>query len=431
MTSPKSRNITRRQVLQGMGAAVTLPTIVPASVFGANAPSNRVTLGVIGSGSKGTGGMRTLMAANGQIVAICDVNKHNRDQAAKIAGVSESGCFVDFQDLLAREDMDAVLIATPDHWHVLQSIAAIKAGKDVYCEKPLSNTIAEGRALAKTVQRYSAVFQHGTQLRSMNATRHACELVRNGYIGKLEKVVIGSPPGRATGHHPEEPVPEWFDYDRWLGPAPLKPYSRWRCLRVPEIEGLAGWYFVSDYSLAGWVAGYGVHDIDIAHWGMDCEHTGPVSIEGKGVFPTEGLYDTVLTYDLKYTYANGCEVIMTDTTKNRHGVQFFGTEGWVGTRGGWIEAKPESLLKIKLRPSEQHLYASQNHEADFLDCVKTRAQTITPIEVAHRSTSVCLIGGIALKLDRKLAWDPAREKFVDDAQANSMLSYTMRTPWTL
>jgi hypothetical protein len=174
-----------------------------------------------------------------------------------------------------------------------------------------------------------------------------------------------------------------------------------------------------------------VHDIDIAHWGMDTELTGPVSIEGKGVFPTEGLYDTVLTYDLKFAYANGVEIFMTDTTKNRHGVQFFGTEGWVGTRGNWIEAKPESLLQVKLRPTEQHLYASQNHEANFLECVKTRAQTITPIEVAHRSTSVCLIGGIALKLDRKLAWDPAKERFVNDAQANSLLSYTMRSPWTL
>lgn len=431
MRVPKSSKVTRRQVMGGIGAAIALPTLVPSSVFGANAPSNRVTLGVIGSGGKGTNGMRNFMSAHAQVVAICDVNRRMRDQAAKIAGVPESACYVEFRDLLARADVDAVLIGTPDHWHVLQSIAAIRAGKDVYCEKPLSNTIAEGRALVETAQRYAAVFQHGTQLRSMHATRLACELVRNGYIGDLQKIVIGSPPGRATSHHPAEPVPEWLDYDRWLGPAPKAPYSRWRCLRVPEIDGLAGWYFLSDYSLAGWVAGYGVHDIDIAHWGMGLEHTGPVHIEGQGIFPTEGLYDTVLTYDLQFTYANGCQIIMTDTTKNRHGVQFFGSDGWVGTRGDWIEAKPQSLLKVKLRANERPLYDSQNHEANFLACVKTRAKTITPAEVAHRSTSVCLLGGIALRLNRKLQWNPDREQFVNDEQANRMLSYTMRSPWTL
>jgi predicted dehydrogenase len=431
MTLPESNRITRRQVLQGMGAAVTLPAIVPSSVFGADAPSNRVALGVIGTGGKGTHGMRNCMSAHARIVAICDVNKSMRDRAAEIAGVPQSDRYVDFHEVLARDDIDAVLIATPDHWHVLQSIAAIRAGKDVYCEKPLSNTIAEGRALLETAQRYGAVFQHGTQLRSMHATRLACELVRNGYIGELQRVVIGSPPGRATGHHPPEPVPEWLDYDRWLGPAPQAPYSRWRCLRVPEVDGLAGWYFVSDYSLAGWVAGYGVHDIDIAHWGMGLEHTGPVRIEGKGVFPTEGLYDTVLTYDLKFTYANGLEIVMTDTTKNRHGVQFFGSEGWVATRGDWIEAKPQSLLQVRLRPGDQHLYVSHNHEANFLESVKTRAATITPIEVAHRSTSVCLLGGMALRLDRELQWDPDRERFVNDAQADGMLSYAMRSPWIL
>ncbi len=427
----ESKKITRRNVIQGLGAAVAFPSIVPSSVFGANAPSNRVTLGVIGAGGKGTNGMRNFMSANAQIVAICDVNRRMRDQAAKTANVPETDCYVDYHEVVARADIDAVLIATPDHWHVLQAMAAIRAGKDVYCEKPLSNTITEGRTLVKTAQRYGAVFQHGTQLRSMHATRLACELVRNGYIGDLQKVVIGSPPGRATSHHPPEPVPEWLDYDRWLGPAPEAPYSRWRCLRVPEVDGLAGWYFVSDYSLAGWVAGYGVHDIDIAHWGMGLEHTGPVRIEGQGVFPTEGLYDTVLTYDLKFTYADGRQVIMTDTTKNRHGVQFFGSDGWVATRGGWIEAKPQALLKVRLRPGELSLYHSPNHEANFLACVKTRTQTITPIEVAHRSTSVCLLGGVALRLNRELQWNPDEERFVNDEQANRLLSYAMRSPWTL
>lgn len=434
MISENLKRITRRQLLRSMGAvglAVTFPTIIPASVFGADAPSNRVTLGVIGAGSKGTGGTKNFMSQGAQVIAVCDVDARNRRRMANIADIPASSCYADFRELLSREDINAVLIATPDHWHVLQAIAAVKAGKDVYCEKPLSNTIAEGRALVDIVHRYGAIFQHGAQLRSMSNTRLACELVRNGYIGELEKVVIGSPPGRVVGCHPPETVPDWLNYDLWLGPAPYAPYSRWRCLRVPEVDGLAGWYFISDYCQSGWVAGYGVHDIDIAQWALDTEHTGPVEVEGHGVFPSEGMYDTVTTYDLMFTYADGLRIIMTDTTKNRHGVQFFGSKGWVGTRGAWIEAKPKSLLQVKLRPGEQHLYASEQHERNFLECVKTRTQTITPAEVAHRSTSICLIGGIALRLKRKLRWDPNRENFISDAQANRLLTCAMRTPWTL
>jgi len=434
MTLERNQQITRRQLLQAAsrtGAVIALPTILPASVFGSDAPSNRITLGVIGSGSKGTGGMRNFISQGAQVVAVCDVNARNRNNAANIAGVAEASRYVDFRTMLAREDIDAVLVATPDHWHVLHAIAAIRAGKDVYCEKPLSNTIAEGRALVETVRRYGAVFQHGTQLRSRSATRLACELVRNGYIGELEKVVIGSPPGRATGYHPPESVPDWLEYDLWLGPAPEAPYSRWRCLRVPEISNLAGWYFASDYSLSGWVAGYGVHDLDIAQWALNTEETGPVEIEGHGVFPSEGLYDTVTTYELTFTYADGRRILMTDTGRNRHGVQFFGSEGWVGTRGSWIEAKPESLLQVRIGSDEQHLYASDQHEGNFLECVKTRNETITPAEVAHRSTSIALIGGIALHLGRKLQWNPGTERFVNDEQANRSLTYTMRSPWTL
>jgi len=405
------------------GVALAAPVIVPASVFGADAPSGRITLGVIGCGGKGTGGMRNLMGQGAQVVGVCDPNARNRDRAAAAAKVPASARYVDFRELLARRDLDTVLVATPDHWHVLCSIAAVRAGKDVYCEKPLSNTVAEGRALADTVRRYGAVFQHGTQLRSMRGTRHACELVRNGYIGELEKVVVGSPPGKATGHAAVEAVPDWMSFDTWLGPAPSVPY-------VPKRVLHPGWYFVSDYSKAGWVAGFGVHDMDIAQWALGTEHTGPVEIEGTGVFPTDGLFDTVLTYELTYTYADGRKIIVTDTGKNRHGVQFFGSEGWVFTRGG-IEAKPASLLGVTFRPTETRLYVSNHHERNFLECVRTRRATLTPAEVAHRSTTICLIGGIALKLGRKLRWNPDTERFVNDAEANGLLDYPMRPPWSL
>jgi predicted dehydrogenase len=426
--------MTRREMLWNTGgaaAAFAVPTIVPSTVFGAKAPSNRITLGVIGTGRKATGGMRNFMKhTDAKVVAICDVNEANMMRAAKTAGLTKENCHVDFRELLAREDVDAVLIGTPDHWHVLQAKAAVKAGKDVYCEKPLSNTIVEGQALVKAVRKHNRIFQHGTQLRSKGGSQHAVELVRNGYIGEVREVTIGSPPGLSTGDHPEEPVPDGFHYNLWLGPASKKHYTRWRCMRVPEIRNLAGWYFISDYSLAGWVAGYGVHDIDLAQWGLKTEHTGPVEVEGEGTFPESGLFDTVLDYHLEFKYADGRKITMTDTGQNRHGVVFHGEKQWVWTRGR-AAASEVKLMNVKMKDSDERVYKSDQHERDFIECCKSRKDPITPIEVAHRSTSICLIGGICLKLGRKLKWDPGKERFLDDDEANAMLSYEMRAPWKL
>jgi len=426
------RRFLKRAVKAG-ATGLVFPAIVPSSAMGLagnTAPSNRIGIGVIGTGSKGQNGMSNFMrCSDAQIVAVCDVYRTNRLKAAKTAGLGTKDDYNDFRDLLARDDVDAVLIATPDHWHVLQVTAAAKAGKDIYCEKPLSNTIAEGRALVDVVQHYGVVFQHGTQLRSVSGNRFACELLRNGRLGELKGITIGSPPGRATGIHPEEPIPDGFDYDMWLGPAPKVPYTRWRTMRVPEVSNLAGWYFVSDYSKAGWVAGYGVHDIDLAHWGMDTERTGPLEIEGEGKFPQNGLYDTVLGYQLRFTYANGVTVTLKDTSQHPHNVSFYGTKGEVHFRGGIKQIKPKSLLQEVIGPGEVHLYESNFQEQNFIDCVKSRKETINPIEVAHRATSVPLIGGIALKLGRKLRWNPETERFVNDDDANRLLRYTMRSPW--
>jgi predicted dehydrogenase len=410
---------------------VVAPYIIRSSALslaGAVAPSERITVGLIGAGGR-MGAITSELSGcrDAQQVAVCDVYAPARQRLSAALNLPAASSYRDFRDLLARTDIDAVAIATPDHWHVLLSIAAVKAGKDVYCEKPLSNTVAEGRALADVVARYRAVFQHGTQLHSLGEVRQACELVRNGRIGKLHTVRIGSPPGVGTGPQPAQPVPAELDYDLWLGPAPEAPFTP---ARVFPHNGLPGWYFVSDYSLSGWIAGYGVHDLDIAHWGMDTQRTGPVTIEGSGVFPTEGLFDTVLTYDLEFTYASGVRLIMTDTGKHPHGVRFEGTDGWVFTRSG-IDAEPKSLLREKLLPQETHLYRSPGHVRNFLDCVKTRAETATPAEVAHRATSAALLGGIAIRLRRKLRWDPQGERFLNDDEANRMLGYTMREPWRL
>jgi len=237
--------------------------------------------------------------------------------------------------------------------------------------------------------------------------------------------VIGSPPGRATGLHAEMPVPDGLDYDLWLGPAPAAPYT---AARVFRHKGLPGWYFISDYSKAGWIAGYGVHDLDIAQWGMGMEKSGPVSIEGSGKYPEDGLFDTIMTYGIEYRYSNGVKITMTDTTRNRHGVKFVGEDGWIFTRGK-IEASPKSVLKERIPPNGVHLYRSPDHAQNFIDCVRSRAETITSAEIAHRCTSAALLGGIACRLGRKLEWDPGKELFVNDAEANRLLSTSLRPPW--
>ena len=425
--------LTRRDALKLTAAAVAIPTIVPAKVLGKAPPSKRLRIGVIGTGGKAWGGAHNLHGA-GQcdIVALADPNRPNMGRYAKTFKVPPARCFSDFRKLLELKDVDAVLVATPDHWHVLCSKAAAEAGKHVYCEKPLSNTIAEGQALVKAINTAGVVFQHGTQLRSAIGSRRVCGLVRNGYIGKVTKVTIGSPPGRATGNHPAKPVPAGMDWDMWVGPVPAIDYRPIIPGGIPG-KGLRGWYFVDRFSLAGWIAGYGVHDMDLAHWGLGLERTGPVTIEGRGTFPKSGLFNTVLDYELTYTYADGRQIVMTDTSKNRHGVTFHAENGkdWLFCRGG-MKASNREMLREKHKDGDTQLYVSNQHEKNFADCVrKGDRNTITPIEVAHRSCSVCLLGGICLKLGRKLQWNPKTEQFVNDEAANKMLSYPMRKPWHL
>jgi hypothetical protein len=422
---------TRRHFLKTGAAAIAAPMILPARLFGQNAPSNKISVGVIGTGSKAYGGMRNFMASpSAQITAVCDVNRKNLDAAGERAKVPAERRYRDFRELLARDDIDAVLIASPDHWHVLQAKAAIEAGKDVYCEKPLSNTIAEGRALVDVVHKSDRVFQHGTQLRSSIANHKVCTMVRNQVIGDVRHVTIGSPPGLATGEHPPEPVPDWLDWDLFQGPAPEKPYTPWRHARLKQIGRLSAWYFISDYSKAGWIAGYGVHDIDLALWGLGITgENGPVTIEGKGVFPESGLFDTVLTYELEFTWRDGRRITMTDTGRNPHGVKFHGDKDWLFCRES-MDSSNRDLLRAPIDDLPVKLYQSRQHEANFIECCQSRKETITPIDTAHRATSLCLAAAICLKLGRKLVWDPKSERF-DDPEANQHLRYDMRGPWKL
>jgi len=442
----KSDIITCRQFLKNSavaatGTALLAPTIVPSSVFGAEAPSNRITVGCIGIGRMGLGDLKEILGLKqAQVIAVCDVDSNRTKYAQQLvekhystkgADGNYKGCatYKDFRDLIARSDIDAVSIVTPDHWHVLPAIAAARAGKDIFLQKPLSLTIKGGRVVSDAVLRYGPVFQIGSQQRSDSRFRYACELVRNGRIGKLHTVKVGFGTDPSTTAHPQMPVPDSLDYDMWLGPAPWAAYTE---KRVHPKTGYSrpGWLRIQDYG-AGMITGWGSHHNDIAQWGMGTEYTGPVEIQGQAEYPKDGLWDVHGEFRIEYTYANGVKVICADNKKNKQGILFEGTQGWVYVKRGQIDAEPKSLLTSAIGPNETHLYKSTKHKANFFECIKSRAQTAAPVEVAHRSCSVCLLGDIAMQLGRKLKWDPKQERFTNDDQANRMLSRPMRSPWHL
>ena len=433
--------LSRRSFLKASAAALTVPVVVPSTVFGANAPSNRITIGCIGVGRMGRGDMNEILGHKDvQVVAACDVDLNRANDAkktieAKYAAAMSSGTYKgcdtygDFRKLVARKDIDAVAIATPDHWHTLPAIAAAKAGKDIFLQKPLTLTIEEGRVLSDTVRRYGRIFQVGSQQRSDARFRQACELVRNGRIGKLHTVKVGFGTDPGCGEEAEMTVPANLDYDLWLGPTPKVPYTEKR-VHPPKGYGRPGWLRIMAYG-HGMITGWGSHHLDIAQWGMGTSDTGPVEIIAKAEYPKSGLWDVHGNFHIEYTYANGVKVICADTKENKQGVVFEGSEGWVYVRRGHIDANPKSLLAEKIGPNEIQLYKSNNHKRNWLDCIKSRAETVAPVENGHRSCSVCLLGSIAMQLGRKLKWDPAKEKFIDDSEADRKLSRPMRNPWRL
>jgi len=438
------RTVSRRDFLKSAaaGAGLAIPMIVPASVFGAQAPSERINVGCIGVGRMGTGDLgEALGFKQVQVVAVCDLDARRAKiaqrrvestYAKRSPGGDYKGCAVygDFRELLARNDIDAVQIATPDHWHTLPAVEAARAGKDIFLQKPLTLTIREGRILSDTVRRYGRVFQVGSQQRSDKEFRTACELVRNGRVGKLQRILVGFGTDPGCEPKPTMPVPEGLDYEMWLGPAPWVPYTEERVHPQNSITARPGWLRISDYG-AGMITGWGSHHLDIAHWGMGTEYTGPVEIAAEAEFPKDGLWDVHGDFRIEYTYANGVKLTAADEKKIKGGVQFEGDKGWIWVTRGRIDAEPKSLLQETIGPGETKLYVSNNHKGNFYDCVKSRAPTIAPVEVGHRSCSACLLGDIAMRTGRKLRWDPDKELFVNDDAANRMLSRTMRAPWHL
>jgi predicted dehydrogenase len=433
----RTPRMTRRRFVGAAGVAgFGAPWVVAASALGkaeAPAASERVAVGIIGVGGRGMAHLQGLLSES-QVVAVADprlqrrlaakesTERHYADALAKGA---YRGCsaYNDFRELLARDDIDAVSICTPDHWHAVQAVAAARSGKDVLCEKPLGATLAEGRAVCDAMARYGRIFQHGTQRRSERGFAFACELVRNGRIGRLHTVRVYSEPSHANPNDPTAAVPAGFDYDLWLGPAPWVPYSPRRCVTP-------WWYFIADYTI-GFVAGQGVHFTDIAQWGLGADETGPVEVEGRGTIPNDGLCDTATGWHVEMTFANGVKLIYDDDRAFPMGVVFEGTEGKVRALCGGLSTEPASLLTTVIRHDEVRLQRPRWHIADFIHGVKTRQPTAAPAEAAHRATSLCHLAQIAILTGRKLQWDPRAERFAGDAAADRHLARAMRAPWHL
>jgi predicted dehydrogenase len=456
-----SYSTSRRAFIKGATCAVAAPTIVPRSVFGAHAPSNRVNVGFIGLGNQSKVDLPAFLKNDDvQVLAVCDVNKGSagykdakdflgrepgkqmveafyadRKSASKYKGCE---AYSDFRDVIARGDIDAVVIVVPDHWHALMTIAAAQAGKDIYCEKPLSLTVDQGQAMVKAVRKYKRILQTGSQHRSNDSTRRACELVRNGRIGTLRRIVAFVAPNNFTGPGPgwqPMPVPQGFDYASWLGPAPDAPYHKDRCLYR--------FRFISDYS-GGQTTNFGAHSLDLAQFGHGSDLTGPVEFEDSGsVWPTPGsLFTTATKVAFRAKYADGVELVC--ETHASFGTRFEGSEGWVQVGYAGFTASTKSLKTSVIGPNEIHLpqsvpgkpttnYSSvgAHHVRNFLNAVKSRQDPIEPVEVGHRTATLCHLGNIAMKLRRKIQWDPEAEKIVGDDEATAMLTRPMREPWTI
>ncbi|MDH6535556.1 gfo/Idh/MocA family oxidoreductase [Parabacteroides sp. 52] len=449
------RDFIKRSLSTGLGLIVA-PTIVPASVFGPHAPSNRILIGAIGTGriSRDHDMPGVWKYDDVRIVATSDLDRNRLAESktlvegyySKKMGKPYTGVttYENYQDLLANKEIDGVLISTPDHWHAKMAIDAVRAGKDVYLQKPTSLTIEEGRKMSDAVNASGRILQIGSQQRSMEQFRVACELVRNGRIGQLQRIEIRLPGDPSGGNPQEMPIPQGFNYDAWLGQTPYVPYTVDR-VHPQKGYGRPGWLRCEQFG-AGMITGWGAHHFDIAHWAMDKEYSGPVEISGKAEFPTSGLWNVHGYYETEMLYDNG--VIVTGTTDSKekpNGVLFTGTEGWIFvSRGAYsasandpasnatsqaLQASDPKILKSVIGEGEVHLYRSSDHHGNWLESIRTRKQNITPAEVAHRSCSACLLQHIAMKLNRKLYWDPVLERFKNDDEANAMIARPHRPPY--
>jgi predicted dehydrogenase len=434
--SPSLRGLSRRRFLATAAAAFATPYVVPARVLAeeGKGPNSRICLGFIGVGGRGSDHVQTCVGrGDAQILAVCDPYKGKREGLKKLVEDryarkkdlgAYKGCdaYSDFREVVARPDLDAVFIASPEHWHALHTLAAVRAGKDVYCEKAMTLTVAEGRVVCETVRRYGRVVQIGMQQRSWDIFRFACELVRNGYIGKLQTVEVAVPGGRSLPNAPAKPAPPDIDYDLWLGPCPWKPYTDQLCSY--------NWYFVFDHCV-GWIQSWGIHYLDVAQWGAPSLCTKPLEVEGSAVFPTDGPANTSINWKVHVTTADGLRMTYMDESQGKHGVRFEGDKGTVFVNRGGLWTEPTSLKKVTIKPDEEHLYDARDHHQCFFDCVRSRRDPSAPVEVGHSGNVLAIVSDTATRLGHKVQWDWTTEQFVKDDAANRFLGRAMRSPWRL
>jgi len=426
-SDPAERKSSRRRFLKRAAAALlAAPAVKAGNLLAGAAASDSLGIGLIGCGSLGVNYhlQAYLPMKDIRMVAVCDVDRKRREAAARIVeerygGQHRPGAFNDYRELLEQKDVDAVIVVTPDHWHALPTIHACQAGKDVHCEKPLSLTVAEGRAMVEAARRHGRVVQTGSESRSKAGVRRACELVRSGRIGKLHTVRTGlgqnpfcpwSPPGT--------PPPE-LDWDLWLGPTPWVPYHKQRCHYTFR------WF--RNYS-GGKLTDWGAHMNDIAQWGMGTDDTGPVRIEATARYRPDNMYEFPPEFQVTYTYENGVQLICTSDPPH---VTFYGSRGMVKTGLDGVQSDPPEIAATPLGPDDVHLHESNDHDRDWLNCIRTRKRPVADVEIGHRSCTVCHLGNIAIWLGRPLKWDPEFEEFDGDEEANRHLSRLMRSPWHL
>lgn len=428
----RKTEISRREFIKNaalFGAVIGFPTIIPSSVIGQNAPSKRINVALIGMGLMMGSHQGFMLSRNDvQVVAVCDVDREKRNRAKasierayanRMGQGSYKGCdaYNEYERIMERKDIDAVVIATPDHWHAPISVAAMRSGKDVYVQKPMTLTFREGRIMCNVAKQYGAILQVGSQQRSDRAFRKACEIVRNGLIGKVHTIYasLGEFPPPST--LPEEPIPDGFDYDRWLGPTPWYPYNRRR------VEGNygGGWRCFWDYGSRK-NGDWGAHHFDIIQWALGMDDSGPVEFIPKGYDGNP--YQT-------HIYADGTKVLRNHPDMKGHMIRFIGEKGEVlVSRGNKLDTVPEKLKEVEFGPNDIRLYVSNNHEENWVQCIKTRQQPICTVEIGHRTATICHLNGIAERLGRPLKWDPVKEEIIGDPEASKWLDRPRRAPYT-